>query len=251
MPSVIRPALIALGVAAFLTLGHLPLLGQSGNRNTPPGGSAMRTAPPSGSAQRQPQQAPLALEGYCPVSILQMHKWVKGNSNIRTVHDGRTYLFAKQQGLEMFQANPTKYVPALGGDCVVALVESGKRVPGNIRFATFHKDRLYMFVNEQAKKMFLEDPKKYAGADLAYGGNCVVCRVDMQETVSGKPEIAVVYEGLRYLFASEEQRREFLANPERYAVSAAAQPPSSNGSAMRGAGNGATAHGPATGSGTR
>ncbi len=238
-------------VVAAVMAGNVPaLFAQSGSRNDAPRGSQHRSQPSAGSGQRVQQQAPLALEGYCPVSILEMRKWVKGDPAFSVVYDGRTYLFANAQGKQMFEANTAKYVPALGGDCAVALVEMGKRIPGNIRHASFHGGRLYLFSNENAHKMFRAEPAKYADADLAYGGNCVVCRVGMQQTVPGKPELAVVHKGLRYLFASDDQRNEFLANPAKYEVSATGAPPSGAGSATRPPAQGSSSRPPA-GSGSR
>jgi len=231
MRRVFHPSTMAtFAITGLLAATSLPALAQSGSRSSPPSGPGSPSSPSAGSGQRAAQQAPLALEGYCPVSILEMQKWVKGNPAHRAVYDGRTYLFANAQGKQMFDANPAKYVPALGGDCVVALVEMGRRVPGNIRHASFQGRRLYLFSNENAHKTFRAEPAKYADADLAYGGNCVVCRVGMQRTVPGKPELAVVHKGLRYLFPSAEQRNEFLANPAKYEVSATDAPPSRPGS---------------------
>lgn len=249
MRCVFKPTIAALAVTGLMIAASVPALAQSGSRTYPPSGSTARTSPPAGSGQRAEQQAPLALEGYCPVSILQMRKWVKGDPAYRVVYDGRTYLFANEQGQKMFEANPPKYVPALGGDCVVALVKMGKRVPGDIRHASIHDGRLFLFSSADAKKMFLAEPATYANADLAYGGNCVVCRVGMQQTVPGKPELAVVHKGLRYLFPSAEQRNEFLANPAKYEVAATDPALSKLGSGTRQSTSGSSSR-PSAGSGS-
>ena len=68
--------------------------------------------------------------------------------------------------------------------------------------------------------MFQADPATYANADLALGGTCPVCRVNMGQNVPGKPEIAAFHKGFRYLFPAVEQRKAFLASPKEY-VSAA------------------------------
>ena len=240
---------IVLAAIGLVMVGGVSVMAQSGSRNRPSIGSGSRTSPPAGSGQRAADEAPVALESYCPVSILEMKKWIKGDPDHRVIHDGRMYLFASAKGKQMFESNPAKYVPALGGDCVVALVEMEKRIPGNIRHASFFNDRLYLFSNEKAHKMFQAEPAKYADADLAYGGNCVVCRVGMQQTVPGKPELAVVHKGLRYLFPSAEQRNEFLANPEKYEVSATEVPPSGSGSQSRPPARGSSSR-PSQGSGS-
>ena len=112
----------------------------------------------------------VALEGYCPVCVTKMGKWVKGNVANRATYDGKTYYFPSQREREMFVSDPAKYVPALGGDCTVCYAKMKKRVPGNIRHASFHDGRLFLFLNADAHKMFQAEPATYANADLALGG---------------------------------------------------------------------------------
>ncbi len=220
MRRIVRPVLAVLSAIGLLAATSLPASAQSGSRNDPPTSSSRRTTPPAGSAQRTQPRVPVALEGYCPVSLKTMHKWVKGDPSIKTVFDGHAYHFAMKDAKGMFLKNPAKYVPVLGGDCAVSLVKMNKRVPGNIRHAVNHKGRLFLFANEKAKKMFAADPKTYANADLALGGNCVVCLVDIKRAVPGKPEFTVFHKGLRYLFPSAKQRDQFLANPKKYEAGA-------------------------------
>ena len=252
MRCVFKPTIAALAVTGLMIAASVPALAQSGSRDNPPSGSSDRTSPPAGSGQRTDQQAPLALEGYCPVSILEMRKWVKGDPALRIVYDGRTYLFANEKGKKMFEANPAKYIPALGGDCVVALVKMGKRVPGDIRQTSVHDGRLFLFSNQEAKQMFLAGPATYANADLALGGHCPVCRVNMGKEVPGKPETAAFHKGLRYLFPSTEQRDEFLAHPEKYVSADGSGTKPSSGSSTKQPSSGSTTKEPAgSGSGSR
>lgn len=223
MQRILKPSGVVLVVIGTLVVGSFSAMAQSGSRNNPPAGSGRPAERP----------APVALEGYCPVSVLVMRKWVKGDEAYRAVYDGRTYLFANEKGKQMFQADPEKYVPALGGDCVVALVKMGKRVPGNIRHASFHEGRLFLFLHADALKMFRAEPAAYAGADLALEGRCPVCLVNMGQEVAGRPEIAAFHEGFRYLFPAAEQRRAFLAGPEKFVSAAAKAPPKKNGAATR------------------
>lgn len=166
-------------------------------------------------------------------TVIIYNKWVRGTPSSKSVFDGRIYHFANQQGKQMFDHEPVKYVPALGGDCAVNYAKMGKRVAGNIRHAAWHLGRLFTFANAEGKKMFLANPKTYENADLAYGGKCIVCSVNMRHTVAGKPEYTVLHKGLRYLFPSAGPRDEFLANPEKYAVAANAAPASSGRSSSR------------------
>ncbi|HUT93914.1 MAG TPA: hypothetical protein VMY37_30905 [Thermoguttaceae bacterium] len=253
MRNVLKPTCVMVSAMGLLLATALPVIAQSGSRSAPPSGSGRRTTEPaSGSAQRT-QPAPLALDGFCPVSLKTMKKWVKGDPLIQATFDGHTYQFANEQGKQMFAADPAKYVPVLGGDCVVSLMKMNKRVPGNIRHATIHEGRLFLFADEDGKKMFLADPQAYANADLAFGGKCAVCRVDMKQAVAGKPEFTVIHNGLRYLFPAAEQRDQFLANPKKYEASATSAQPAPSGSGTREpAGSGSGSKQPAgSGSGSK
>ncbi len=183
---------------------------QSGSRNAAPGSGTK-----AGSGSRT-MDSSVGLQGYCPVCVVEMKKWVKGSPQFSVQQDGRTYLFPNQEQKKMFLDNPAKYTPVLGGDCVVALVEMDKRVPGNLQFAAVHENRLYLFANEKAKSMFLADMDKYADADLALEGKCSVCRVEMNQDVDGKPQFTSIYKGMRYQFPSDKQQQMFNQNPEKY-----------------------------------
>jgi YHS domain-containing protein len=147
-----------------------------------------------------------------------MKKWVKGNPAIQAKYDGKRYYFPSNEQKETFLADPAKYVPALGGDCTVCAVNMGESIPGSIRHAALSHKRLYLFPSHEQQQEFLANPAKYVDVDLAYGGKCVVCSIEMNKGVAGKPEIAAYHQGLRYLFPSAEQRDMFLANPAKYAV---------------------------------
>lgn len=192
---------------------------QSSTRSRP--GTVTRTQQGSGNRPAAPNGA-IALEGYCPVCIVDMKKWVKGNPAVQATYDGQTYYFPSNEQKEMFLADPAKYTPALGGDCTVCAAKMGESVPGSIRHAAISQKRLFLFPSQEQQQEFLAHAAKYANIDLVNGGQCVVCRVDMNKDVPGKPEIAVYHQGRRYLFPSNQQRDRFLANPAKYATQAAA-----------------------------
>ena len=191
-------------------------------------GSSSRSAAPvvsnQGSSSRQTTSVmssavpTIGLEGYCPVCIIEMNKWVKGDAQFKTAYDGKTYFFPGDKQLQMFLADPAKYTPAAGGDCVVCLANMKKRAPGNIRHSAMLLKRLYLFPNEELKQEFVANPKKYYRAADALGGHCAVCQVEMNQMVRGKEEINAFKNGIRYLFPSDKQRSMFLANPEKYSV---------------------------------
>jgi len=230
-----------LAVTGLMAVISISVQAQSGSRSYPSSGSSRRAPSTAGSGMRTQPRAPVALEGYCPVSLREMNKWAKGSPSIQSVLDGHTYYFANQRGKQMFDSGAAKYLPVLGGDCAVSYAKMGKRVPGSIRQAVWHRGRLYLLANAQGKQMFLADPDAYANADLAYDGKCVACSLNMRQTVAGKPEFTVFHKGLRYLFPSAGQRDEFLAHPEKYEVVSNAGPALSSGSgARRPAGSGSS-----------
>jgi YHS domain-containing protein len=162
------------------------------------------------------EEAVTAMEGFCPVCILEKKEWVPGDKKFASVVDGMRYLFTSAEVKAMFDADPAKYLPVAGGDCVVCRVEKREKMAGSTKHSARYQERLFLFPSDEVKQMFLADPAKYASADLAYGGDCAVCMVDMKHKNPGKPEFMVIHGGMRYLFPSDKERQEFLADPMKY-----------------------------------
>src|SRR5215813_3380229 len=98
----------------------------------------------------EPRPGPrIGLDGYCPVCIIEARKWEKGSPAHQATYDRVTYYFPNDTIKQKFLANPAKYVPALGGDCVVCYAKLGKRVAGSIRHSTRHDNRLFLFPSEK------------------------------------------------------------------------------------------------------
>jgi YHS domain-containing protein len=116
----------------------------------------------------------------------------------------------------MFDEDPAKFAPVLGGDCVVCLKDMGKRVAGVPEHALVHNERLYLFPSAEIKAKFEASPDRYVNADLALNGNCPVCLVKAGKVVRGDPAMVVVHDGLRYLFPGQEQKDIFEKAPEQF-----------------------------------
>ena len=88
-----------------------------------------------------------------------MKKWIKGDPACQAACDGKTCLLANSQGKKMFdvprqvRTHPRRRLR--GG---VAPVKMGKRVPADIRHAAFHDERLYLFSNDEVRKMSRAQP---------------------------------------------------------------------------------------------
>lgn len=156
---------------------------QSGSRATAPRrvqpaqtpqahGSQTRARDGSGSNQRNVAAAKLGLEGYCPVCVVVGKGWVKGDPQFQSQYDGVNYLFPSADVKQMFDAEPARFTPALGGDCVVCLQDLRKRIPGSLQFSSLYNDRLFLFPDANVKAKFDAAPDSYADADLAGGGQC-------------------------------------------------------------------------------
>lgn len=181
-------------------------------------------SPAADEAETEPPSYPLAMAGYCPVAIMDDSRWVRGHSEYELVHDGRRYRFASKAHQQQFLDNPLKYVPALGGDCVVSYRDHGERIEGSVYHAIIHRGRQYLFPGLPQKEAFKQDPDAYADVDLALGGNCPVSLVDAKKEVAGKPEFTAWHDGMRYQMAGREQLEAFQAAPEKYAAAAKENP---------------------------
>ncbi|MEM8945956.1 MAG: hypothetical protein AAGD11_12340 [Planctomycetota bacterium] len=221
-------------IIAIVACGVLELRWAAAQSDTRPTGSATR---PLGSDTRptvaEPKAAytnpflpaidrevrlPLALRGFCAVTLRDQQTWSDGMERFQHIFDGQVYWFAARRERAIFAANPIRYVPALQGDCPVTFVESGARIQGNPQYGILHKQRLYFFKGPAAQRAFRADPDGYTNADLKFGGNCVVSRVDQQRELEGLPETVVIVDGFRYQFASQRQQQLFVRNMVRYGV---------------------------------
>ncbi len=169
--------------------------------------------------QRQPPaKIPLALEGFCVVSLRDGQEWVAGETKHQIIFDGQLYWFATTRHRAIFAQAPGRYAPALSGDCIVTFAETGQRIPGNIKHAILHGQRLYFFANESMQSVFQADPQKFQQVDLAQDGNCLVTYTDLHRELPGLPATLVIVDGVRYLFAGVQQKAQFLSNMDHYGV---------------------------------
>jgi YHS domain-containing protein len=159
---------------------------------------------------------PVALGGYCVVSLRDQRQWQPGVEAWSVVFDGLRYQFPTARERDIFAAAPQSYAPMLRGDCPVTFAETGKRVRGTLECGMLHGSKLVFFANEDDRRYFLEDPARFSNVDVADGGRCVVTRRNSGKDVAGIPETAAVYRGLRYFFASAHDRALFLKDPSRY-----------------------------------
>jgi thioredoxin-related protein len=136
----------------------------SNQRQQPP---AQPPAQPSPQSATQPaQNPPLALDGYCPVRLVENRQWVFGDRRWGVIHRGRTYLFSGPEEKDRFFADPDRYAPALSGNDVVLAVDRGQFVPGMREYGVFFNDKIFLFSDKASLDRFGQEPARYADAAL-------------------------------------------------------------------------------------
>jgi protein disulfide-isomerase len=114
-------------------------------------------------ANAAPSHPAIALDGYCPVTVIKNDVWQKADPRWGVVHRGRTYLFAGEREKNEFYANPDHYSPVLSGLDPVALTESGEVVEGKRAHGVVYGQQMYLFASEENLKKFWQAPDQYAG----------------------------------------------------------------------------------------
>lgn len=105
---------------------------------------------------------PLALDGFCPVTLVHSQRWQFGDPRCQTVHEGHRYLFASTAEKDLFLSEPRPYVPVCGGNDVVKLVNENLSSPGERQHGLSYNRRIYLFDSEDTLQKFERNPRKYA-----------------------------------------------------------------------------------------
>ena len=100
--------------------------------------------------------APLAVHGADPVALLTDSKVVSGSAQHSLTHEGASYYFATAENRDMFKADPAKYLPQHGGFCSYG-VSVGAKFDGDPEKFVVHDGKLFLFLNDKTRELFLED----------------------------------------------------------------------------------------------
>lgn len=105
---------------------------------------------------------------------------------------------------------------AIGGYDTVAYFTEGRAVRGSGLLAASWQGAEWFFISQEHRSLFVSDPERYAPK---YGGYCAFCVGQMKEAVtSGDPEIFMIVDGDLFLLQSEEVRRQWKQDPQRFAA---------------------------------
>jgi hypothetical protein len=153
----------------------------------------------------------LAVDGYCPVSLVRDRKLVRGDAAYTVQHDGKTYRCATLGFRNNFSAEPDRFAPGNGGSCPVAELDRQVDEPGDPRWGVLYKSRLFLCASGEDRRRFLQDPERYAMVDVAEQGFCIHCIRESGLLVRGDPHHQVTRAGTRYWFPDANHRAAFLA----------------------------------------
>ena len=104
--------------------------------------------------------APVAMHGFDPVAYFTDGAPAVGSDTYVHVHEGAAYRFASEEHLDIFKADPGRYIPAYGGFCAYG-VAVGAKFDGDPRLWRIEDGRLYLNLNQEIYETFLEDVDGY------------------------------------------------------------------------------------------
>ena len=88
------------------------------------------------------------LDGYDVVAYFQAAKAVKGSKKHAAVYDGVNFHFSSKENLEIFEANPKKFLPKYHGYCAFAVGAKGAKVPADPKTFKLYNGALLIFFND-------------------------------------------------------------------------------------------------------
>jgi YHS domain-containing protein len=128
-----------------------------------PAGVLLAVAMPALAAEK----APLGLKGYDPVAYFTEKRATVGNPQFQLEWDGATYQFASARHLELFKADPDRYLPQYSNLCA-ASVAKGVKVQGDPEHWLVVDGRLYLFGGAAGPGLMAGDPAMTRRADENY-----------------------------------------------------------------------------------
>lgn len=125
------------------------------------GNPAQPGASTPGRSAAPPQEPQFALDGYCPVALIEKEAWQKGDRRFGAVHLGRVYLFGSEANQKKFLADPNQYSPIFSGLDPVVFVTEGRQAEGDRRYGMTYRGTLYLFSSEENLQRFWNEPQRY------------------------------------------------------------------------------------------
>jgi YHS domain-containing protein len=109
-----------------------------------------------------------AVQGYDVVTYHTEKRPLRGNGNYVAVHDGATYQFSSNENLEIFNADPERYVPAYNGYCAFG-ASVGKKFIGDPEVWRVIDGKTYLNLDVGIQNEWLKDvPGRIKTADVTW-----------------------------------------------------------------------------------
>jgi YHS domain-containing protein len=99
-----------------------------------------------------------AIRGYDPVSYFTKGEPTKGLEANKLFYKGADWFFSTKENLELFKANPEKYMPQYGGYCAFGLA-GGYKAPISPTAWSIVDGKLYLNYNQKVQKDWVADTK--------------------------------------------------------------------------------------------
>lgn len=138
----LRASLLAVTTAIALGAAIMPLAAHAYDENS--------------SAAVNVDAKGVGLKGHDPVAYFLVGAPTAGMAEFNAVHAGVTYHFASAANRDAFKADPAKYAPQYGGFCAMG-VALEKKLDGDPTAWRIHGGKLYLNVNKDVQKKWLED----------------------------------------------------------------------------------------------
>lgn len=153
----------------------------------------------------------VAMDGYCPVSYQTVGAPTPGVPNFASEYNGLTYFMASAKTKELFDKDPGRYAPQIGGLGLVGLGGPyGNRFAGDPRVFAVIDKKLYLLSSERAKRSFDKQPGYYISRALelynepAIGGYCPISYLASGKPAKGKKEFTQEFRGRVYHLESAD-----------------------------------------------
>lgn len=103
----------------------------------------------------------IALQGFSPVSYINLNLAQRGSKAFKSEYDGLNYYFTDAEQKAVFDKNPTKYLPQFGGWCATGIAVGAKFRTNPNKFLV-KKGKLYLYLYDlevDALQLWLKDEK--------------------------------------------------------------------------------------------
>ncbi len=105
-------------------------------------------------------------KGFCPVVLRDRKDLVEADPRITSRFDGEEYSFSSRRAQRQFEEDPLRYAPANRGLDAVLLAR-GREVRGQLDYALWFRNRLYLFSSRESMAEFNSRPQQFAESGTA------------------------------------------------------------------------------------